>query len=65
MKYQLFYLSMGHIYKLSDLDPEKYDIEFDTPEEAYSCFQGWVAMGDAHYPKVTIVVLPVVQKAEG
>lgn len=64
MKYQLFYLSAGNFYPLSSLDEDGTTYNFDTPEEAYSCFQGWVTLGYVHWPKITIVVLPVVQQAE-
>ena len=61
MKYQIFYLSCGNIYPLSQLDEEKFDHEFNSPEEATECFHGWIACGFVDYPKVTFVILPVIK----
>jgi hypothetical protein len=61
MTYQIFYLSKGNIYPLSELDPENSDHEFASLEEAQSCFRGWIDAGIVNYPKVTFVVLPVIK----
>jgi len=60
MKYQIFYLSLGSIYKLSSLE-ESFDYDFDSPEEASTCLHGWIDAGLVDYPKLTFVILPVIK----
>ena len=63
MVYNIFFISSGHIYPLSDLDEqgEGMEHEFETMDQAQSCFHGWVAMGLVNYPKVTFIILPVIK----
>jgi len=61
MTYQIFYISFGRTCPLSELEPEKFGIEFKSPEEASECFHAWVDAGFVNYPKATFIILPVIK----